>query len=178
LKYDKTEPVAPRYEINSPDLYIPTMAFVTYVLVCGLIFGTQNRFTPELLGMSASSGLVWLVLELVVIITTLYMTGISGNVRYLDLLALCGYKYVGMIVIAFAGLMFYLTGYWIALGWMSLSIAFFMARTLRLVINPHQPQDGVARAGGATRRLYILLYISLTQPVLMYFLTRHLNKYT
>ena len=54
----------------------------------------------------------------------------------------------------------------------------FQARTLRLVINPHQPQEGVARSGGATRRLYILLYISLTQPVLMYFLTRHLNKYT
>jgi len=178
LKYDKTEPVAPRYEINSPDLYIPTMAFVTYVLVCGLIFGTQNRFTPEQLGMSASSALVWLVLELVVIVTTLYMTGIAGNVRYLDLLALCGYKYVGMIIIAFSGLMFRLTGYYLALGWMSLSIAFFMARTLRLVINPHQQQDGVARTGGATRRLYILLYISLTQPVFMYFLTRHLNKYT
>merc|ERR1719495_273297 len=175
LKYDKTEPVAPRYEINSPDLYIPTMAFVTYVLVCGLVFGTQNRFTPEQLGMSASSALVWLVLELVVIITTLYMTGIAGNVRYLDLLALCGYKYVGMIIIAFSGLMFRLTGYYLALGWMSLSIAFFMARTLRLVINPHQQQDGVARTGGATRRLYILLYISLTQPVFMYFLTRHLN---
>jgi len=175
LKYDKSEPVAPRYEINSPDLYIPSMAFVTYVLLCGLIFGTQDRFTPEQLGMTASSVLVWLVLELVVIIATLYMTGISGNVRYLDLLSLCGYKYVGMIIVALSGLMFKLTGYYIALGWMSLSMAFFMARTLRLVINPHIQNEGVARSTGATRRLYILLYISLTQPIFMYFLTRHLN---
>lgn len=175
LKYDNSEPVAPRYEINSPDLYIPTMAFVTYVLLCGLVFGTQNRFTPEQLGMTASSVLVWLILELVVIIATLYTTGISGNVKYLDLLSLCGYKYVGMIMIALCGLLFSLTGYYVALGWMSLSIAFFMARTLRLVINPHDGNEGMARSTGATRRLYLLLYISLTQPVLMYFLTRHLN---
>lgn len=175
LKYDKSEPVAPRYEINSPDLYIPTMAFVTYVLLCGLVLGTQDRFTPEQLGMTASSVLVWLILELVVIIATLYTTGISGNVKYLDLLSLCGYKYVGMIMIALSGLLFKLTGYYVALGWMSLSIAFFMARTLRLVINPHDGNEGIARSTGATRRLYLLLYISLTQPILMYFLTRHLN---
>merc|ERR1712179_213755 len=176
LKYDKSEPAAPRYEINSPDLYIPSMAFLTYVLICGLIFGTQNRFTPEQLGMTASTAMAWLVLELVVIIATLYTTGISGNVRYLDLLALCGYKYVGMIAVALCGLTFRLTGYYVALGWMSLSIAFFMARTLRLVINPHPANDGVARSSGEKRRLYILLYISLTQPLFMYFLTRQLNQ--
>jgi len=178
LKYDKSQPVAPRYEINSPDLYIPSMAFVTYVLICGLILGTQNRFTPEQLGVTGSTVLVWLVIELCVIITTLYVTGISANVRYLDLLALCGYKYVGMIAAALAGLLFHLTGYYVALGWMSLSIAFFMARTLRLFINPDIPSDGVARSVGHTRRLYLLLYISLTQPIFMYFLTRHLNDFT
>jgi len=179
LKYDnKSEPVAPRYEINSPDLYIPSMAFVTYVLVCGLIFGTQNRFTPEQLGMTASHVLVCLIIELCIIITTLYVTGITGNVRYLDLLSLCGYKYVGMIGAAVAGLLFRMTGYYLVLGWMSLSIAFFLARTLRLVINPESVQnESMGRSHGATRRLYILLYISLTQPVLMWFLTKNLNQY-
>lgn len=178
LKYDKSEPVAPRYEINSPDLYIPSMAFVTYVLICGLVFGTQNRFTPEQLGITASHVLVCLIIELCIIITTLYVTGITGNVRYLDLLSLCGYKYVGMIGAAVAGLIFKLTGYYLVLGWMSLSIAFFMARTLRLVINTDVPHDGMGRSPGATRRLYLLLYISLTQPVLMWFLTKNLNQFT
>ena len=53
------------------------------------------RFTPEQLGMTASSALVWLFVELMVIIMTLYVFGMSADVRYLDLLALCGYKYVG-----------------------------------------------------------------------------------
>lgn len=42
-KYSKSEPVAPRYEINVPDLYIPVMAFVTYVLLAGSVLGTQMR---------------------------------------------------------------------------------------------------------------------------------------
>lgn len=179
LKYDNSEPVPPRYEINAPDLYIPSMSFVTYVLVCSLILGTQNRFTPEQLGMTASSAFVWLCIELIVIITTMYVIGIGGNIRYLDILALCGYKYVGMIVSSICGLLFQSTGYYISLLWCSVTISFFLARSLRLVINPEDNPDGVSRpSGGSKRRLYILLFVSLIQPVFMYFLTKHLIHFT
>ncbi|CAH1792899.1 unnamed protein product [Owenia fusiformis] len=43
IKYSQDEPVAPRYEINAPDLYIPVMAFVTYILLAGFILGTQDK---------------------------------------------------------------------------------------------------------------------------------------
>jgi len=174
LKYDKSEPVAPRYEINAPDLYIPSMAFTTYVLVCSYILGIQNKFTPEQLGMTSSSALAWLFIELMIIILTMYVIGISSQVRYLDLMALCGYKYVGMILAALGGLMFKTIGYYCVLAWMSISIAFFLARTLRLLINPDIQNDGMARSGGNKRRLYVLILISFMQPVFMYFLTRHL----
>ena len=55
------------------------------------------RFTPEQLGVIASSALVWLFVELVMIIASMYVIGILSNVKYLDLLALCGYKYVGYV---------------------------------------------------------------------------------
>lgn len=176
LKYDKSEPVAPRYEINAPDLYIPTMAFTTYVLVYSYILGVQNRFTPEQLGITASSVLAWLFIELLVIIITMYVIGIASHVRYLDLLALCGYKYVGMILSALGWLVFQSLGYYIVLCWTSITISFFLARTLRLVINPDVQQEGVVRSGNK-RRLYILLFISFIQPAFMYFLTRHLSSY-
>lgn len=177
LKYDKSEPVAPRYEVNAPDLYIPTMAFVTYVLVCSLILGTQNRFTPEQLGITASSALVWLFIELLVIIMSIYVMGISSQVKYLDLLALCGYKYVGMILALLAGLLFKSFGYYCATAYMSLSISFYLARSLRLIISPDHQGDSMGTSSGNKRRLYILLFISLIQPLLMYFLTRHLNDF-
>ncbi|XP_047133062.1 protein YIF1B-B isoform X1 [Hydra vulgaris] len=177
LKYDKSEPIAPRYEINAPDLYIPTMAFVTYVLVNGFIMGTQNRFTPEQLGMTASSALVWLFVELIMIIVSMYVIGILSNVKYLDLFALCGYKYVGMILSCIAGLLFNSFGYYMVLSWMSFAIAFYLARTLRLIISPNEQSDSLARSSGTKRRLYVLVFISLIQPLFMYFLTRHLFNY-
>lgn len=36
--------MAPRFDLNAPDLYIPAMSFITYVLVAGLALGTQNRY--------------------------------------------------------------------------------------------------------------------------------------
>lgn len=33
----------PRTDINAPDLYLPTMAFVTYVLLTGYFMGTKDQ---------------------------------------------------------------------------------------------------------------------------------------
>ena len=56
----------PRYELNAADLYIPSMAFVTYILVVGYMLGLQNRFSPEILATTASSALTALFLEILV----------------------------------------------------------------------------------------------------------------
>lgn len=34
---------------NAPDLYIPLMSFITYIIVTGYVKGTKNSFTPEVL---------------------------------------------------------------------------------------------------------------------------------
>lgn len=39
LKYDQDNPVQPRYDLNAPDLYIPTMAYITFVVLAGLVMG-------------------------------------------------------------------------------------------------------------------------------------------
>lgn len=36
--------MAPRFDVNAPDLYIPAMGFITYILVAGLALGTQNKY--------------------------------------------------------------------------------------------------------------------------------------
>lgn len=42
VKYDQDTPVQPRYDINAPDLYIPSMGYVTYVLLAGFMLGESN----------------------------------------------------------------------------------------------------------------------------------------
>lgn len=172
IHYNQDEPVAPRYDINAPDLYIPVMAFVTYILLAGIGLGTQSRFSPEHLGLTASTAIVWMIIELVAILTLMYILNVSTGLKYLDLLAYSGYKYVGMIVMLVAGLAFESAGYYGALLWMTLSIAFFLVRTLRLAILPHSDPESFER--GNKRRLYVLLMVSLAQPFFMWWLTRHL----
>lgn len=123
--------MAPRFDVNAPDLYIPAMGFITYVLVAGLALGTQNRyrtqsvrvspedeeeepdrsvqseaessllwflrFSPELLGVQASSALVWLIMEVLAVLLSLYLVTVNTDLTTIDLLAFAGYKYVGWV---------------------------------------------------------------------------------
>ena len=34
-------------DLNAPDLYIPLMAFITFVLLSGYVLGVSGEFTPE-----------------------------------------------------------------------------------------------------------------------------------
>ncbi|XP_014675191.1 PREDICTED: protein YIF1B-B-like isoform X2 [Priapulus caudatus] len=174
IKYNQHEPVAPRYEVNAPDLYIPVMAFVTYLLVTGVVLGTQQRFSPEQLGMEASSLLVWLVIEVACLMLVLYIMNMKTDLKYLDVLAYCGYKYVGMIAVAIACMIFNNMGFYVALGWVSCSIMFFLVRTLKVQILPEAEADQLT---GSKRRIYLLLLIAILQPIFIYWLTSGLFSY-
>lgn len=169
VPYDQAEPVAPRDAVNAPDLYIPFMGFVTYILVAGLMLGTHNRFTPEALGMLSSSAMAWMVLEVGAMMLSLFILSVNSELKMFDLLAFSGYKYVGMVGILLvnifigdrAGLLFLL--------WVSGSISYFLVQTLRIAILPEVNSSNYV--GGHKRRIYLLLFIAVVQPFLMYWLT-------
>ncbi|NXF85237.1 YIF1B protein, partial [Eubucco bourcierii] len=79
VRYQQDAPVAPRFDVNAPDLYIPVMAFITYILVAGLALGTQNRFSPDSLGLQASSALAWLILEVLAVLLSLYLVTVNTD---------------------------------------------------------------------------------------------------
>ena len=53
------------------------------------------RFTPEQLGLTSSTALVWTIIEIVALLIAMYIVNVATDLKYLDLLAYCGYKYVG-----------------------------------------------------------------------------------
>eukprot|EP00063_Salmo_salar_P094792 XP_014069627.1 PREDICTED: protein YIF1B isoform X4 [Salmo salar] len=177
VSYQQDTPVAPRFDINAPDLYIPAMGFITYILVAGLALGTQNRFTPEILGMQASSALVWLIMEVLVVLLSLYLVTVNTDLTTIDLVAFSGYKYVGMIVGVVAGLLFGRTGYYLTLLWCCISIFVFMIRTLRLKLLSEAAAQGVLVHGARNQlRMYLTMSIAAAQPIFMYWLTYHLVR--
>ena len=136
IRYNHDEPVQPRFELNAADLYIPSMAFVTYILVVGYMLGMQDRFSPDLLAATASTSLTVLVLELVVIYMTVTIMNINTTLAKCDILAFCMYKYVGMILCLVMGMFFSTTGYYFALAYTALALALFLFRTLHLRVEP------------------------------------------
>lgn len=146
------------------------MAFLTYVVVAGLALGTQEKFTPEQLGIIASSALAWGIIELLVHIITLYVMSLDTSLKYLDLLAYCSYKYVGINAAVLTSLLFRKTGYYMVLLYYSVSLAFFLIRSLKLRVIP----EGHYSAVGNKRRLYFILFVAGIQPILMWWLSYHL----
>lgn len=69
---------APIHDENAPDLYLPAMAFVTYVLLQGLIKGMLSTFHPDDLVTTASSGVVTAILETAVLKAGMYSLAVDG----------------------------------------------------------------------------------------------------
>ncbi|XP_063977697.1 protein YIF1B-A [Diachasmimorpha longicaudata] len=172
VKYEQDVPLQPRYEKNAPDMYIPTMAFLTYVVMAGFSLGTQERFSPEQLGVIASSALAWGLIELLVHTITLYVMNLETSLRTFDLVAYCGYKYVGINAALLLSLIFRRFGYYIVLIYYSISLAFFLIRSLKLRVIPEGHTSYTAT--GNKRRLYFILFVASLQPFLMWWLSYHL----
>ncbi|XP_003743294.1 protein YIF1A [Galendromus occidentalis] len=172
LSYNQDEPVPPRYDVNAPDLYIPTMAFVSYILLSAYMMGLENRFSPEVLGMQASWSLCIMILETVLIMMALYILNINTYLKLYDLMAFCGYKFVPMILALLVSIPLGYLGYLSAGIYCSLTFGFFLLRTLRVAFlsNPGTGHFGE----GSRRSLYLLLGLCFFQPAVIWFMTHSL----
>lgn len=88
----------PRDDLNSPDMYIPVMAFVTYILLSTLLAGLRGAFHPEVMGLTATAAFAIVAMEILGLKFGTYILSISNDSQLLDLVAYSGYKFVGVIV--------------------------------------------------------------------------------
>ncbi|KAK1804087.1 hypothetical protein P4O66_020120 [Electrophorus voltai] len=178
VRYHRDTPLTPRHDVNAPDLYIPTMAFITYILLAGMALGIQKRFSPEVLGLCASTALVWVIIEVLVMLLSLYLLTVHTDLSTFDLVAYSGYKYVGMIFTILCGLLFGSDGYYVALAWSSCALMFFIVRSLKMKILSSLSADSMG-AGANVKprfRLYITVASAVFQPIIIYWLTAHLVR--
>lgn len=178
----------PREDINSPDMYIPMMALVTYILLSTLLAGLRGAFKPELLGYTTTQAISVMLLEILTIKLGTFLLAISSSSQLLDLVAYSGYKFVGVIVSLFLTSVFHQLGFggawisWVLFLYTFNANAFFLLRSLRYVLLPEQnPQGGVGgTASGYTnsrsqknrRTQFLFVYSYVIQLGFMFWLSK------
>jgi hypothetical protein len=129
----------PRDDINSPDMYIPVMALVTYILLSAMLAGFRGNFHPELLGATTTTAIAVIVFEIICLKLAMYILSINNDSQLVDLVAYSGYKFVGIIVTLVASEILTPgkgTGSWV--GWVAfiytfLANAFFLVSSISTV---------------------------------------------
>ncbi|KAF3001096.1 hypothetical protein G7054_g10094 [Neopestalotiopsis clavispora] len=172
----------PRDDINSPDMYIPVMAVVTYILLSTLLAGLRGEFDPQLLGATAALAALVVVLEIAFLRLGCYFLSISERSQLLDLVAYSGYKFVGVIVtVATAQIINGGNGTGGLIGWSVFIYTFmanslFLMRSLRYVLLPENSSDPRMQTESRTKRnqrtQFLFGYSYLVQFLLMWILTR------
>jgi len=169
---------SPRHDINSPDLYIPLMAFVTYILICAFHSGLQDQFDPRILGESASLAFMVVLIDFGFMNLGCYILNVQGPSSLMDLMAYTGYKFVGVILMIIAG--FLSTGrtlWYILFLYFFSANAFFLLRSLRSVVlpDPSINPNSTATINSSQRRrriTFLFLEAVFCQIVYMFILVR------
>lgn len=163
-----TEPVGgrlsykpPIYDINAPDLYIPFMAFGTYVILAGLSLGLNGKFRPEALNWLFAKGLVGWFLQVSLLKMSLFSLS-GGEAPLLDIVAYAGYTFTGLSL-AVVGKLIWSYSYYVLIPWISLCMGIFLVKTMKRVLFAE------VRSYDSSRHHYLLLFIAMAQfPLLIW----------
>ena len=124
----------PQHDDNAPDLYIPTMSLLTYVLLCALCYGTAGKFDPDVLPDVTTKCLGFQVLEVIAIRIVFYL--MEAQVPILDLFCYTGYKYLGLVINMFSGITVgHLLGYghrayYFTYLWTATAVSYFILKVM------------------------------------------------
>uniref|UniRef100_A0A061SMH0 Integral membrane hrf1 family protein n=1 Tax=Tetraselmis sp. GSL018 TaxID=582737 RepID=A0A061SMH0_9CHLO len=151
--------LAPRHDVNAPDLYIPCISLCTYCLLVSAVHASKGSFAPEGLYNTAwYAALTWVV-ELMLLKAVLYALGIAAFVPWLELLAYSGYMFFPLCAVVVAGASGSYWGYYALWGYGSLCSAVFLVRTMKRIIFHEVRHYGVDR----TLHNYLLLGVAVAQ---------------
>ncbi|KAJ3839682.1 YIF1-domain-containing protein [Lentinula raphanica] len=166
----------PREDINSPDLYIPLMAFVTYILISAFHSGLQSRFHPKILGESASSALAVVIVDFLFVYIGCYLLNVQASKQAVDIIAYSGYKFVGVIFTILSSYLYLSRAlYYIIFFYFFFANGLFLLRSLRSLVLPDPALNSsttTISSGLRRRRISFLLIEAACQFAYMLFLVR------
>ncbi len=148
----------PREDTNAPDLYVPLMSFISYVLLVGLSKGLGGSgFSPEMLIQT-----IWRCLILQACETLLIKLGLSFmqvSIPMLDIFSYTGYKYVGLCIHTIARVFGRTFAALVSL-YCSFMLGYFVLKSMAAVVP-------AATSGGPPRHLMVLGFAGLQFLVIL-----------
>jgi hypothetical protein len=155
----------PIVDDNAPDLYLPTMSLVTYVLLCALLYGASGKFSPEVLPDVMTKCSLTQLAEVMAIRFGFYLMNAPVN-NILDFFSYTGYKYLGLSVTLFLSCIVRTgrMGYYILLLWTASSVSYLMLKVMANNI----PRDTAATG---PKREFMVLAFAGSQLATMWFLS-------
>ncbi|KAL0585711.1 hypothetical protein ABG067_004635 [Albugo candida] len=162
---DTTDPNQNKYappinDINAPDLYIPLMGFLTYILIVGYTKGASNH--PDVIGADASYCLVMQLIEVAILASFLYL--LNSSVSFLDLIAFSGYKYTSLVIDTICYQLFGSLAYYGSLIYTGIALSYFTLNCMKgSVPEPISEKRSF--------RNYVLFGVSCLQLVLVCFIS-------
>ncbi|EEY65613.1 uncharacterized protein PITG_03119 [Phytophthora infestans T30-4] len=148
----------PTRDSNAPDLYIPLMGFLTYVLLVGYSKGTSNQFSPDVITKDASYCLVMQLIEIGVLAACLYV--LNSSISFLDLVSFSGYKYIPLVINAVVFQLLGSIAYYVSLLYTGVAVSYFTLNCMK---------GSVAEPTSENRlfRNYLLFGVSCLQLILV-----------
>ena len=156
----------PSGDANAPDLYLPLMACITFVLLVGFLDGRRGDFTPDVLGSIMTKSLGLLALEVVAIyVAVRVFKGVP--LGWFDVAAYGGYKYLPLCINMLCGLAAGYNGYLGAAVGTGVSYAIFYYQTISAAaFTP--PGDGQFATSVASKQKLVAAAIAGAEFLLMF----------
>jgi hypothetical protein len=118
-------PGTPRFNKHAPDLYIPLMSLITLILLSGLNSGILGKFTPQVLGLTASTSIIFLCFDLLILYAGLYFLQ-NPLPAILEVVAYSGYKFVPCVAVSFFTLVIGKEVYWPVFCYFAMCFGIFL----------------------------------------------------
>lgn len=161
----------PSNDLNLPDLYLPLMSFITYILLCAISQGAKGEFHPQTFGYTSSMVLGYQLLDMVVLKLGLYLMAVE--LLFWDLLCFLNYKFIPLVLVltldAFVALW---TGKMAVFAYLGFAFAFFLLRLLKNVFlgNGINGMNTVTQKQRQKRIYLLFAYSYPVQFILMWLL--------
>lgn len=155
-------------------MYIPAMAFTTYIFLNCVTAGLHGTYHPQLLGVLASKTVAFMVVEILFLKLGTYL--LSAGSSLLDFMAYSGYKFIGIILTVLSYALSPSSKIkWAVFLYTATSNSFFLLRSLRYILLPdsssiNQVTQTISPAQRQRRIHFLFIYSFVLQFFLMWLL--------